>query len=448
MSQFTGKAKMTAAESDAAVAAATAAASAPSSGNGPGAYAAAAAMPQNMIDVNMLTPEQATNRLIEHATDLRASDLFFTSNEQHCAVLVRHLGIVHPISILSADLGRRSMQHLKAIAGMDLTEKRRPADGRWIYRRDNGTVVDLRINVVPTIYGEDFAVRILARDTTPFDLNKLGMSQRQEQLFRNMIESPSGLVLITGPTGSGKTTTLYASLIHLNDGSHKINTIEDPVEYAIAGLRQSQVNGAINLGFAELLRGILRQSPDVIMIGEIRDPETAQTAVHAANSGILVLATIHAPAAAGGVQSMRALGVHPHFLSTSLRGVVSQRLVRTFCPNCKTGFDLGEDTGTFDDVRKWLAPGEGKTLYAAKGCEQCSMEGYTGRTGVFEVMPVSKDIRNLIGETAPTRAIRAKAVEEGMIEFRQGALLKVAQGQTSTEEVFRVIPSEHLLMED
>jgi type II secretory ATPase GspE/PulE/Tfp pilus assembly ATPase PilB-like protein len=274
------------------------------------------------------------------------------------------------------------------------------------------------------------------------------MNQRQEMLFRNMIESPSGLVLICGPTGSGKTTTLYGSLMHLNNGLRKINTIEDPVEYAIAGLRQSQVNPAINLGFAELLRGILRQSPDVIMIGEIRDPETAQTAVHAANSGILVLATIHAPAAPGAVQSMRALGVHPHFLATSLRGAVSQRLVRTFCPHCRTSYDLGDDTGTFDEVRKWLGPEEGRTLYAAKGCEKCSMEGYAGRTGVFEVMPVSKDIRNLISDNAPAREIRAKAIDEGMVEFRQGALLKVAQGQTSTEEVFRVIPSEHLLMED
>lgn len=408
----------------------------------------AATMPENMVDVNMLQAEQACEKLIEFAVDHHSSDIFFVSNEGHVAVLTRQMGIVKPISVLSQELGRRAMQHMKALASMDLTEKRRPSDGRWIYRRSNKQIVDLRINVVPTIYGEDFAIRILARDTTPFNLGKLGMSTKQESTFLNMIESPSGLILITGPTGSGKTTTLYGSLIHLNDGTRKINTIEDPVEFAIAGLRQSQVNTAIDLGFAELLRGILRQSPDVIMIGEIRDAATAQTAVHAANSGILVLATIHAAAAPGAVQSMRALGVHPHFLATSLRGAISQRLVRTFCPNCKVGFDLGDDTGTFDEIKKFLGPKEGKTLYAAKGCDKCNGEGYTGRTGVFEVMPVTKDIRNLISDNAPAREIRTQAINEGMIEFRQGALIEVAQGKTSTEEVFRVIPAEHLLMED
>jgi type II secretory ATPase GspE/PulE/Tfp pilus assembly ATPase PilB-like protein len=272
------------------------------------------------------------------------------------------------------------------------------------------------------------------------------MDKAQLSAYQHMITSPCGLVLITGPTGSGKTATLYASLMKLNDGKRKINTIEDPIEYAIEGMRQSQVNTAISLGFAELLRSVLRQSPDVIMIGEVRDEETARTAVHAANSGILVFATLHAPHCAGAIASMRALGVHPHFLANSLRGVVSQRLVRTLC-TCKTGFDISDAPETFDEIKPWLAPDEGKTLFAPRGCELCQNSGYNGRTGVFEVMPITRNIRNLVSDNAPAREIRTKAIEEKMAEFKHTAMLKVARGETSTEEIFRVIPTEELLEE-
>jgi type II secretory ATPase GspE/PulE/Tfp pilus assembly ATPase PilB-like protein len=271
------------------------------------------------------------------------------------------------------------------------------------------------------------------------------MTRDQLSDFSAMIESPGGLIVLTGPTGSGKTATLYSALMRLNNGRRKINTIEDPIEYAVDGLRQSQVTPAVGAGFAELLRGALRQSPDVVMIGEIRDEETARTAVHAANSGILVFATVHAPAASNAVQSLRSLGVHNHFLGASLRGVISQRLLRTLCPACKTTFDLTDAPHTFDVVRPMLGDNEGRTLYAARGCPACTGTGYAGRTGVFEVMPVSRAIRDLISDGAPVREIRSTAVREGMLEFRQAALLKVARGETSTEEMFRVIPSEVLV---
>jgi type II secretory ATPase GspE/PulE/Tfp pilus assembly ATPase PilB-like protein len=401
-----------------------------------------------MIDVSRRPVHEAVGALIEHAVGMDASDLFFVANEQSYSVLVRHLGMIRPISTLTHDEARRYLQHIKAAAAMDLAEKRRPADGRWIYRRKSDErVIDLRINVIPTLYGEDFAIRLLTRGGHLYAIENLGMTRDQSQAYQAMINSPSGLILITGPTGSGKTATLYASLIRLNDGKRKINTIEDPVEYSIDGLRQSQVNPAIDLGFGELLRGVLRQSPDVVMIGEVRDEETARTCVHAANSGILVFATLHAPSAAGAIQSMRSLGVHSHFLSTALRGVVGQRLVRTLCPKCKVGFDLSDAPHTFDDVRPWLGPDEGKQLYAAKGCADCGMTRYAGRTGIFEVLDVNRDIRNMISDGAPSRAIREKAIEMKMLEFRQAALLKVAKGLTSTEEVFRVIPTEHMLME-
>jgi type II secretory ATPase GspE/PulE/Tfp pilus assembly ATPase PilB-like protein len=400
------------------------------------------------MDVSKLAVDQAVAKLIDYAASVSASDLFLVSDEEKMTVQVRHLGMVQTVSELPADMGKKCLAHVKATARMDVTERRRPLDGRWIYHQEDGPSIDLRISLIPTMYGEDMALRLLDRESHLFAVDKLGLVKQQYDQVMGMLESPSGLILMTGPTGSGKTATLYACLRMLNDGQRKINTIEDPIEYAVEGLRQSQVNPAIKLGFSELLRSVLRQAPDVIMIGEIRDAETADIAVRAANSGHMVMATVHAAAAPGAIQSMRALGVHPHFLASALRGIISQRLVRTLCPKCKTSFDLSYAPHTFDDVRPWLVDDEGNTLYAAKGCGLCGLGGYAGRTGVFEVMPITRSLRNLIADGRPTREIRGKAVEEKMLEFRQAALLKVALGLTSTEEVFRVIPSEHMLLED
>ena len=427
-----------------------------------------------LLDVSKLPVDKAVASLVDRAVQAGASDLFFVTNEQHVAVQVRHLGLMRLLSVVAPDTGRRYLAHIKAMAGMDLGGvARRPMDGRWIYesdghggavahshpapfdsRSDDGHAsghgsadvnVDLRISVIPTLHGEDFAIRLLGRGLHAHRLEDLGMNRDQLDDFVQMIESPGGLILLTGPTGSGKTATLYAALARLNNGRRKINTIEDPIEYAVDGLRQSQVNPAIELHFAELLRGALRQSPDVIMIGEVRDEETARTAVHAANSGILVFATVHAPAAAAAVQSLRSLGVHNHFLGSSLRGVLSQRLLRTLCTSCRTTFDLTDAPHTFDDVRPMLRGDEGRTLFAPRGCGACGGTGYAARTGVFEVMPVGRTIRDLISDGAPTRDIRQLAVNEGMLEFRQAALLKVARGLTSTEEMFRVIPTDVLV---
>ena len=398
-----------------------------------------------LIDVTRLPAEAGVSRLIAHAVQLPASDLFFSSNEHNVSVSARRFGIVHPVSVMPPELGRRQIAHIKAVAGMDVAEHRRPLDGRWIHKTDDGKFVDLRINMIPTLFGEDMSIRLLSRQPNLFPLDSLGMAPDQFTSLTHMMDSPGGLILMTGPTGSGKTATLYACLSKLNDGRRRINTIEDPVEFTIDGLRQSQINSAIHLSFADLLRGVLRQSPDVIMIGEVRDAETAETAVRAANSGHLVFATIHAPIAAAGIQSMRSLGAHPHFLSTCLRGIVSQRLVRTLCPECKSGFDLTDAPHTFDDVRPWLSADEGKTLFASRGCAACHHTGYAGRTGVFEVMQITQEIRTLVADSQPPRTIRQAAVNARMMEFRHSALLKVAKGITSTEEVFRVIPSEHLL---
>jgi type II secretory ATPase GspE/PulE/Tfp pilus assembly ATPase PilB-like protein len=346
------------------------------------------------------------------------------------------------------EFGRRCMAHIKAAAGMDVAEKRRPLDGRWIRRRNGESTIDLRISTMPTLWGEDFTLRLLVRGSQLLSLEQLGLLRRDFNELFALLNSPSGMILVTGPTGSGKTTTLYACLTYLNNGERKINTIEDPIEYAVEGVRQSQINPRLDVDFPDLLRGALRQAPDVIMVGEIRDPITAETAVRAANSGHLVLATLHAPVAAGAIQSMLSLGVHPHFLSSSLRGVIAQRLIRTLCPACKMTLDLSEAPHTFDEVRQWLEPGQGRQLYAPNGCAECHRSGYAGRTGVFEVLTVKRELRKVIYEGQTTQAIRQKAIADGMIEFKQSALLKVARGETTAEEVLRAVPTEYLGLDD
>jgi type II secretory ATPase GspE/PulE/Tfp pilus assembly ATPase PilB-like protein len=391
-----------------------------------------------------MVPEAAVAALIDHSVRLPASDLYIGANENHVAVSVRHLGIVRLLTILSPDLGKRCISYIKAMAGMDLAEMRRPLDGRWVRQADGASRVDIRISSIPTLHGEDLTLRLLVCQNDAHGLDHLGMSAKNLSDLHWMLSSPSGLILVTGPTGSGKTTTLYGCLRHLNDGDRKINTIEDPIEFAVSGLRQSQVNLRAEVGFPELLRSILRQTPDIIMIGEIRDPVTAETAVHAASSGQLVLATLHAPIAAGAVQTMLSLGVHPHFLSSSLLGVIAQRLVRALCPYCKERIDISDIPQTFDEVRPWLAPGEGQALYAAKGCPRCHQTGYTSRSGVFEVLRINRELRRMIAEGQPTRALRQKAIEDGFIELKKSAMLKVARGETSAEEILRAIPSEYL----
>jgi type II secretory ATPase GspE/PulE/Tfp pilus assembly ATPase PilB-like protein len=396
------------------------------------------------LEVEDLSPEDTVAALIDHAAALKVSDLFFCANEEAVTVSARHLGMLRPISQLSSEQGRHCVAHIKAMAGMDVAEKRRPADGRWLHDRPDGGSLDLRISTVPTLHGEDLTLRLLDRASQFLKLENLGLHCRDFNQLAALLNNPSGLLLVAGPTGSGKTTTLYACLNHLNNGERKIHTIEDPIEYAIEGIRQSQVNSRIDLGFPELLRSVLRQAPDVIMIGEVRDPETAEIAVRAANSGHLVLATLHAPVAAGVIPSMLNLGVHPHFLASSLLGAIAQRLVRTLCPHCKLDFDLTDSPHTFDDVKRFLEPGEGYRLYGPRGCPECRQLGFAGRTGVFEMLVVTPAIRELIMEKQSLQMIRQKAGAEGLIEFRQSAMLKVARGETCVEEVFRAIPAEYL----
>ncbi len=423
----------------------------------PGTPGVASEIPQTQV--SDVSAEEALDRLVARAAAMGASDLFLNSYDNRVVVEVRHLGVVRQIATMTREQGKRAVAYVKNNSGMTGGDARQPDEGRWIWTpearnaagnedhdAENINSVDLRVSVIPTLYGEDAAFRLFSRDAHLYNLSSLGMFDKQLAKYRRMIGNPGGLVLITGPTGSGKTATLYATLMSLNDGSRKINTIEDPVEYSVEGLRQSQVNHDIGLDFGDLLRAVLRQNPDVIMVGEIRDAETALTAMRAANSGILVFATLHAQSTAGAIQSMRAFGIPDHFIAGGLRGVVAQRLVRTLDPETRRAMDLGTDA--FEEIRDLLGKDEGHTLYAPVPAESNHMSGYLGRTGVFEIMEVTPSIRALISSNARASEVRGQAIKDGMLEFRKAALLQVARGNTSTEEVFRTIPGEELLLED
>jgi type II secretory ATPase GspE/PulE/Tfp pilus assembly ATPase PilB-like protein len=399
------------------------------------------------VDLGSMPPQEAAEVVIRQAAAMGASDLYMLSEENSTTIAVRRLGQVEKLASLPKDQGGHLIRSLKAVAGLDIAETRRPLDGRFIQDIDDHRV-DLRINSIPTLFGEDLTCRILDRSLNLYKISELGMSAGDESNLIAMLNSPSGLILVTGPTGTGKTTTLYASLQYLNDSARKINTLEDPIEFAMEGVRQSQVNAKLGVNFSDLLRNVLRQAPDIIMIGEIRDEETATTAVRAANSGHLVLATLHAPIAAGAVQSMLALGAHPYFLASCLLGVVAQRLIRVLNPETRMGFDISMSPDTFKDVEELLQPDEGKAIYGPDPTDENSQGGYISRTGLFEVMTLNREIRRLISEGRPSQEIEKEGIKHGMIEFRRAALLKVAQGITSAEEMLRAVPSEYLGLED
>ncbi len=394
-----------------------------------------------------LPAHDAVQSYILHAARAGASDVYFLSDETSAVVAMRRLGTVEKIATLEKDAGSALIRSLKANAGLDIAETRRPLEGRYIQEMDDHKV-DLRINCIPTLYGEDLTCRILDRTMSLMTIEQLGMTHTDKSNLIAMLSSPSGLILVTGPTGTGKTTTLYASLQYLNDGSKKINTLEDPIEYGLEGVRQTQVMQKLGINFSDLLPNILRQSPDIIMIGEVRDEETARTAVRAASSGHLVLATLHAPVAAGAVQSMLALGSHPHFLASSLLGVVAQRLIRVLSTESRIEYDISASPETFKEIQNLLEPGQGKVIFGPDPTDENSQDGYNTRTGLFEIMVMNRELRRLIVDGRPSSEIEEAAIRNGMIEFHRSALLMVAQGITSTEEMMRAVPSEFLGVED
>jgi general secretion pathway protein E len=390
---------------------------------------------EDLLDTGTQAPViRMINALLLQALRERASDLHFEPYEARSVVRFRVDGVLRDVLEPPRALHAALVSRLKVMASLDIAEKRLPQDGR-IALKLGDKQVDVRMSTLPTGAGERVVLRLLDRDAARLDLTALGMSDGTLAQVDRLIREPHGIVLVTGPTGSGKTTTLYAALSRLPRGSTNMMTVEDPIEYALDGVAQTQVNPRIELTFARALRSILRQDPDVIMIGEIRDLETAQIAVQASLTGHLVLATLHTNDAASAVTRLADMGVEPYLLASSLLGVLAQRLVRELCPACRTS--APPTAGEAHLVRDLALP-SGVQLGTAPGCAQCNHTGYQGRTGVYELLVVDDTMRRLIHDGAGELALRDAAVRAGMRTLRTDGARYLAAGTTSLSELLRV----------
>ncbi|MEP7182843.1 MAG: type II secretion system ATPase GspE [Betaproteobacteria bacterium] len=374
------------------------------------------------------------NALLLQALRERASDLHFEPYEARSVVRFRVDGILHDVIEPPRALHAALVSRLKIMASLDIAEKRLPQDGR-IALKLGDKQVDVRMSTLPTGPGERVVLRLLDKDAAQLDLTALGMSAAALSAVDRLIREPHGIVLVTGPTGSGKTTTLYAALSRLDRGGANMMTVEDPIEYALDGVGQTQVNPRIDLTFARALRAILRQDPDIVMIGEIRDLETAQIAVQASLTGHLVLATLHTNDAASAVARLADMGVEPYLLASSLLGVLAQRLVRTLCPSCRTA--VAPSPGEAALLGELGLP-PSHPLFAPAGCDVCNGTGYRGRTGVYELIVVDDAIRRMIHDRAPEHDVRASALRSGMVSLRRDGARWLADGRTSLAELVRV----------
>jgi general secretion pathway protein E len=378
--------------------------------------------------------------LLQYAFDQRASDIHLEPRREAGQIRFRIDGVLHKVFELPPPVMTAVTARVKILSRLDIAEKRRPQDGRIKTRSAGGREVELRISVMPTAFGEKVVMRIFDPDIVMKAFAQLGFSPDEEKSWRTMVERPHGIVLVTGPTGSGKTTTLYSTLKHLATPDLNVCTVEDPIEMVSAELNQSQVQPAIDFDFAAGVRTLLRQDPDIIMVGEIRDLETAQMAVQASLTGHLVLSTLHTNDAPSAVTRLLDLGAPHYLIQSTLAGVVAQRLVRTLCPHCKTG--------GAPDIDAWralthgwdLAPPE--RVYAPVGCLECRNTGYLGRTGIYEMMAISSALRMMISPQLDLAAFNACALAEGMRPLRISAAAQVARGVTTIEEVMGVLPAE------
>jgi type IV pilus assembly protein PilB len=374
------------------------------------------------------------NSMIADAVRKRVSDIHIEPSEKHFRVRFRIDGTLHEVIKQPAKMRNAIVSRIKIMAELDIAEKRLPQDGRIKVRVDNKTV-DIRVSTLPTVYGEKVVMRILDRGNLSLDLDRFGFEPTALQSFVRAVEAPYGMVLVTGPTGSGKTTTLYSALSRINRVDVNIMTAEDPVEYNIEGINQVQVHEDIGLTFGKSLRSFLRQDPNIIMVGEIRDSDTGSIAVKAALTGHLVLSTVHTNDAPSTIDRLVDMGVEPFLVAASLNLVLAQRLVRKVCGKCKSQIDVHPEA-----LRELgLPPGEARNMkfYKGRGCSSCNNTGYSGRQGVFEVMPVTPRIRKMILDRSSTEDIRRQAMSEGMLTLRQDALLKLKAGITTVEEVLR-----------
>ena len=376
---------------------------------------------------------QLVKSMIEQAARQRASDIHIEPMEDKVRVRYRIDGVLYEKSTYHINLLSAIITRVKIIGNMDISEKRRPQDGRITMMIDRKEY-DIRASILPTVYGEKCVMRLAQKKALTRDKKSLGFTEQQLQLFDDMLNHPNGIILVTGPTGSGKSTTLYTAVNERNHENINIITVEDPVEANVDGVSQVQVNAKADLTFASALRSILRQDPDVIMIGEIRDRETASIAVQASITGHLVLSTLHTNDAPGTMTRLMDMGVESYLLADAMRGVIAQRLVRRLCPHCKRKRKaLGEEKSMMG-----INPMEEVEIYEPVGCEHCNDTGFYGRTGIYEMRPVTSTLRNAIAARMSTDEIREVAVKEGMKTLHSEAVRLVLEGETSYHEMIRI----------
>ena len=381
---------------------------------------------------------KVVNLILVQALKEKASDIHIEPFEKSIKLRYRVDGNLIEASSPPKSLQLPMASRIKILAGLDIAERRLPQDGRFRIRVA-GKEIDLRISFLPTIYGEKIVIRILDKSALSGSIDMLGLDDRTFGLFKKAIDAPHGMILVTGPTGSGKTTTLYSVLQELNSPEYNIVTVEDPVEYQLVGINQVAVKAEVGLTFASALRSILRQDPDIVMIGEIRDQETADIAVKAALTGHQVLSTLHTNDAAGAISRLDDMGIEPFLISSSVLLTCAQRLVRRICPNCKEEFVPEPDVFEKLEVPELV----GETFYRGAGCDRCKGRGYSGRAAVLEVLPISEAIRRLIVKRAPASVIKAQAVQEGMKTLRMAGIDKAREGITTLEEVLRTTSEDH-----
>jgi len=375
------------------------------------------------------------NTVIKQAIEDRASDIHIEPFEKDLIIRFRIDGILYNMFTPPKKYQAAIISRIKIMSNLNIAENRLPQDGR-IQLKVGGKDIDIRVSVFPTYYGERIVLRLLNKSDMKFDLDSLGFSKDSLSIFNELIKKTHGIILVTGPTGSGKTTTLYSVLTRLNTYDVNILTVEDPIEYQVHGVGQMQVKPKIDLTFAAGLRSILRQDPDIIMVGEIRDLETAEIAIQAALTGHRVFSTIHTNDAASGITRLLDMGVEPFLIASSVNAFLAQRLVRTICPHCKQAYK--PDVVVLKDLGIKSSQIQGKKLYKGKGCEKCINTGYLGRSGIYELLPITNDIRKLIMEHADAVAIKEKAIANGMKTLLQDGIEKALQGLTTLEEVLRV----------
>ena len=378
------------------------------------------------------------NSLITQAYKERASDIHIEPFETELIVRYRIDGLLYEVLRPPFKATASIISRLKIMAGLNIAEKRLPQDGRFRVRiaaKD----IDVRASSLPTAFGERLVLRLLDKSSSVLSLEDIGMETQLLEQVDRLIRSPHGIFLVTGPTGSGKTTSLYAALSRLNDREKNIITVEDPIEYQLTGVGQIQVNAKIDLTFANGLRSILRQDPDIIMVGEIRDHETAEIAVQSALTGHMVFSTLHTNDAAGGLTRLVEMGIEPFLAASSIVGILAQRLVRTICPHCRE--DYQPEASIL--VKFGLDPEQPHTFYRGRGCDQCMQIGYRGRSGIYELLIMSETIRSQLLANTDAASIRTTAIQQGMISLRQAGLEKAQQGITTLEEVMRVTQEEH-----